>query len=566
MKITRAMPKIKYAAIIAIAAFSVSGQAGRTDFNRPQTFDAQHYTIRAKFDRQRKAVIGDTTVSVRPLKAGFRTLELDAEDMVFSSVKLEPAGTSLQYRVVEGKVIVTLDRAYAPEETVSVRFQYTATPKKGVYFVDAASRSDAVQRSAQIWTQGEPDEARHWFPSFDFPSDKATTETILTVDLEDTVIGNGELVSRMPNSDRTTTWHHKMTVPHPTYLVSFVIGRYNKIEDKYKDIPISYYVYPGKESTARKAFGETPRMMEYFEQVTGIPYPFNKYDQTIVANFQFGGMENITATTMADTEIFFADFEFGKGPVMDLVSHELAHSWFGNMVTCRNWAELWLNEGFATFMEAAYREKAFGRGDYMRKIRADAAAFLVDDTINRRRHGLYSRRAGDVGSLFDNAATTYNKGGAVVHMLREQVGDAAFWKGVNTYLNRHKFAPVETTDLKKAMEEASGQELGWFFDQWVFGAGAPSLSVRQAYSARNKTLTLTFSQTQLTDTITPSAFRLPLDVVIKAGGQTLKEKVDVTKRIQTVVIKVPARPTDVEIDPDERIPVKRLKMQPVFAR
>ena len=266
---------------------------------------------------------------------------------------------------------------------------------------------------------------------------------------------------------------------------------------------------------------------------------------------------------MADTEISMADTEFGQNLVMDLVSHELAHSWFGNLVTCRNWAELWLNEGFATFMEAAYREKAFGRQNYMNKIRSDAAQFLVDDAVTRRRHGLFNQRAGDVDALFDNAAVTYNKGGAVVHMLREQVGDKTFWKAINSYLNRHKFGSVESTDLKKVMEEASGQDLGWFFDQWVYGAGAPSLDVKSIYRKRAKTLTVTVSQTQIADALIPSTFRLPMKISAKTAGGTTEIGNEITRRVQTFTIKLADKPVSLEVDEEDKIPLKKLKIRPI---
>jgi aminopeptidase N len=545
---------------VAIAAAQAAKPA-RPDFNRPQTFDAQHYAIRTSFDHAGKRVFGDTTVSVKPLKADFRTLELDSVDIAYSQVTLEPGGTALQHRLAPDKIIITLDKAYGPQDTINVRLKYTAQPKKGVYFVPEEEGPEGRGHSRQIWTQGEPDEARHWFPSFDFPSDKATTEQILTFEKGFSVIANGELVSRKENPDNTETWHYRMPVPHTTYLVSFIIGKYSKIEDKYRDIPLGYYVYPGIERIVPKAYGETKQMFAAFEELTGVPYPYNKYDQTIVSHFQFGGMENITATTMADTEIFFAEFQFGQGPVRDLVSHELAHSWFGNLVTCKNWAELWLNEGFATFMEAAYLEKSQGRKAYIEKVRTDAASYLVDDLMNRRKHGLFNQRADDVTSLFDNPNTTYHKGGAVVHTLREQVGNEAFWKGINAYLNRHKFGSVETTDLRRAMEEASGQDLGWFFDQWVYGTGAPRLTVRQTYSPRARTLTLAVTQTQRADALTPAAFRLPLTVSVATANGSTDHQIDVTKRVQTFTLPVAQRPRSVEIDRDEKIPLKTVKMQ-----
>ena len=546
------------AAIFLVAAVSSFAQVDRPNFDRSQTFDVQHYILRVAFDRYKKTITGDTTVVLKPLAAGFRTVELDAVDLTFSSVTLGDTDTTLTHRTTGEKVVVNLDRTYAPAETVSIRFKYTAKPAKGIYFVDADK-----DRSAQIWTQGEPDEARHWFPSFDFPSDKATTEQYITAQADETVVGNGEMLGKASNGNGTATWHFRMPVPHSTYLVSFVIGRYAKIEEKYKDIPLGYYIYPGRESLVKDAYGRTVDMIGFFEEKTGVAYPYNKYDQTMVADFQFGGMENITATTMADSEIFSADSEFGKGGVMDLVSHELAHSWFGNLVTCKNWAELWLNEGFATFMEAAYRERTFGRAAYIAKVRSDALNVLIDDTITRRRHGLYNQRAGDVSSLFDNSSVTYSKGGAVLHILREQVGDQAFWKGVNIYLNRHKFASVESTDLKRAMEEASGQELKWFFDQWVYGASLPKITVTKAYDARNKTLRLTFTQTQKPDTIVPAVFRLPMEIEITTASGVKTEKVNITQRIQSVRLPVDGKPSDIVFDPAEKIILKSLKQGPM---
>lgn len=553
------------AATLLFAAFSASPQAPRPDFNRKQTYDVQHYTIRASFDAAAKKFFGDTTVSLKPLTAGFSSVELDAVGLKFDSVKLDGTDSALQYRTTATKVVVTLDKPYSPDDTISIRFKYTTTaPAKGVYFVEAEGES-GNGHSSQIWSQGEAEEARYWFPSFDFPSDKATTEEYITAKKGEAVIGNGELLGRDDNSDGTTTWHYKMPVPHSTYLVSFAIGDYVRVDDKYGDIPLGFYVYPGKEATAKKAFGGTKDMIRVYEELTGVKFPYNKYDQTVVAHFQFGGMENITATTMADTEIFFADFGFGDSIVTDLVSHELAHSWFGDMLTCRNWAELWLNEGFATYMEAAYREKAFGRENYMAKVRSDAAQFLVDDSINRKRHGLFNRRAGDVDSLFDNSSITYQKGGAVLHQLREQIGTDNFWKGINAYLNAHRFANVESTDLRKAMEDVSGQDLGWFFDQWVYGVGAPRLTIRPVYSARTKTLRLTITQTQRADALVPIAFRLPVDLVVKTASGEQSTPVNITKRIETITIKSATKPKEILFDPADKVILKEVKVTPVVS-
>lgn len=529
--------------------------------NRERTYDIQHYIIRSKFNRAAKTYYGDETVVFKPLKTGFNTLNLDAAGMKFDWIKLgDENGRNLQYKQAGDKLIVTLDKAYSDSDTVSVRLKYSAEPKKGVYFVDELKEGEKVVRSSQVWTQCESEEARHWFPSYDSPDDKATTEQFITVPKDETAIANGELLETTENADGTKTFHYKMPVPHSTYLTSMIVGNYVKSEEKYKNIPLAYYVYPGTETIIPKAYGKTADMMRVFEELTGVDFPFNKYDQTIVANFNFGGMENITATTMADTEILAANYDFGRENVMDLVSHELAHSWFGDLVTTKNWSNLWLNEGFATFMEAAYREKLNGRADYLRKVRGDALRWLGEDSAGINRHPLLRPNAPTDDALFDT--TTYQKGGAVIHTLREEIGDAAFWKGVNLYLNKHKFANVESPDLKKAMEEASGKDLTWFFNQWVYKGGFPRLNVKQAYSPATKKLTLTVTQIQRADSITPAVFVLPMDVEIVAPGGSKNEKIQINKRTQIFTFQTNGKPTKINFDKDEKIPLKLVKLLP----
>ena len=565
------MPTKNYRLFIAtfllfLFAFSISAQNSRPNFNRVRTFDVQHYILRVSFDRDNKIVFGDTTIQLKPLNNDFKSIELDAADLEFESVKLESENKDLTYRTSGEKIYIMLDKAYSPADLISVRFKYSAKPRKGIYFVDEETDKGKITRASQVWTQGETEEAHHWFPSYDFPDDKATTEEFITVKNGETAIGNGELLETTENADGTKTFHYKMPVPHSTYLVSFVVGTYTKVSDSYKNIPLGFYVYPGKESVATAAFGKTKDMMRIYEDLTGVDFPYRKYDQTIVANFNFGGMENISATTMADSEILLAEYGFAKGSVEDLVSHELAHSWFGDLITCQNWAELWLNEGFATFMEAAYREKMYGREDYLRKVREDATQFMIDDSVNRYRHGLYNQLTVSLMASSDQAifdTTTYQKGGAVIHTLRETVGTENFWKAINIYLNRHKFQNVESNDLQKAMEETSAMKLDWFFSQWVYGAGFPKLTVRQTYNPTTKTLTLTVTQTQKLDKITPSAFILPLDVEIKTAKGVITEKIEIKKRLETFSIKLDGKPSKIEFDKDVKIPLKLLKLLPL---
>jgi aminopeptidase N len=541
--------------LIALCALSISAQSARQNFNRARTFDIQHYTIRVSFDRPTKTVYGDTTVQLKPLRNDFNQIELDAANIRFDSVKLESNNKDISFRTADDKIYLTLDKSYSPNETIAVQFKYSAKPRKGVYFVEAQIEDGKVVRPAQIWTQGEPEEAHHWFPSYDFPDDKATSEQYITVGEGETAIGNGEPLGIVENVNGTKTFHYKMSVPHSTYLISFVVGNYVKVSNSYKNIPLGFYMYPGSEAVAQTAYAKTKDMMRVFEELTKIDFPYNKYDQTIVANFTFGGMENITATTMADTEILLN----APNDVEDLVSHELAHSWFGNLVTCRNWSELWLNEGFATYMEAAYREKMYGREDYLRKIREDAKEFMVGDAVNKNRHGLFNQLARPDDSIFD--VTTYQKGGAVIHTLRETVGGENFWKAINIYLTRHKFQNVETPNLQKAMEETSKMDLDWFFRQWVYGGGYPKIRAERNYDPQRKRLELIVKQTQEANKLTSEAFVFPLEIEITTASGVKTEMLNIKNRHEKFSIKLDEEPVSIVFDKNEKIPLKSVKIQ-----
>lgn len=539
----------------------VPAQTPQVNFNRVRTYDVQHYVIRTSFDRQSGIVYGDTTIELKPLKSKFKSVELDSVGLKYGSVRLEPGNIELVSQTKVEKIIVNLDKEYSPKDLIKIRLIYSTKPKKGVYFVDESRKSGKVTRASQVWTQGQIAETRHWFPSYDFPDDKATTEQFITVENGETAIGNGEFKEITDNSNGTSTFHYYMPIPHSTYLTSFVIGTYERFDDYYGQIPLGFYVYPDRTEIVQRAFGKTKDMMRIFEELTNIKYPYNKYDQTIVAKFVFGGMENITASTMSDSEVFLANSASARSSVEDLVSHELAHSWFGNLVTCKNWAELWLNEGIATFMEAAYREKAYGREDYIRKIKQDVGEYMAEESYKKNPHGLFNRLADSQNddAIFDTI--TYQKGGAVIHMLRETIGDRAFWIAINKYLETHKLGNVETQDLKHAMEEASKTDLTWFFSQWVYGGGYPKLNVHPVYDTKNRMLRIRFSQTQKSDNLVPNAFVLPIDLIIETASGIRNQKVTLRNREDVFTFDLHEKPSNIRIDENEKVPLKTVKLQ-----
>lgn len=554
---SRFLQSLLFAIFTASLAQYVYSQPVKQSFNRIRTFDAQHYLIRTSFDRKNKIIFGETTVSLKPLKSGFNSVELDAADLDFESVKIEPKGTDLKFETRGDKIQIALGKSYTPKDLITIRLKYSAKPKKGVYFINARRDGDALVHDAQIWTQGEAEESRYWFPSYDFPDDKATTEQFLTVEQDETAISNGDLIETSQNADGTKTFHFRMPLPHSVYLTSFIVGKYVKFTDSYKNLPLAVYLYPGKENLYGQAFSNTKEMLRVYEELTGIAFPFNKYDQTIVGQFKLGGMENITATTLSDRDIFFSDRN--RLLVEDIISHEISHSWFGNLVTCRNWSELWLNEGFATYMEAAFREKMYGREDYLQKIREDRDVYFAEESQMSRKHALFNQFARPDETIFD--AVTYQKGGAVIHTLRETVGTDVFWKAVNLYLARHKLANVETPDLQKVFEEVSKKDLDWFFKQWVYGTGYPRLDVKYRYNPEMNKLDLIVSQTQKTEENTPAAFILPMEIEVGTASGTVNEKIFITKREETFSLNLPDAPLRIAFDKDLKIPLKSLKIQ-----
>src|SRR5215213_4202022 len=348
-----------------------------------RTYDVLHYLIRTRFDASKKQVIGDETITLKPLANGFNSFSLDASDMRIESVTLAPSETQLRWSQPPDKLLINLDRSLGPDDSLSVRIRYVATPSRGLFFVPARA-STTISKPAQIWTQGEPEDNHRWFPCYDYPDDKATTEQYITTAATEMAISNGALVETTNNPDGTRTFHWVMNKPHSTYLTSLVVGDYVKLTDAYKQVPLEYYTYRGTEQTALRAFSETPEMMRFFTQLLKYDYPYQKYAQTIVSAYFFGGMENITATTHADSSILSAEAQ-SPDSTQELISHELSHSWFGDLVTCKTWKDLWLNEGFATFMEAIFREHKEGHDAYLLLMRLNARLYQLEDELRYRR-------------------------------------------------------------------------------------------------------------------------------------------------------------------------------------
>ncbi|MBT3607491.1 MAG: M1 family metallopeptidase [Candidatus Marinimicrobia bacterium] len=477
---------------------------------RDRDVDIHHIKIDVTVDLEEKSVSGNVTHTLSAFNSSLSEFALDAEDMEIHGVKLN--GKDISFNHSGSKVYLTLDKSIGWEDTVKVRLDYTANPRKGTYFIKPdETYSD---KPLQAWTQGEAEDNHFWLPHYDYPNDKATFETILTVDKKFTALSNGELMSIKDNGDGTHTWHWHEHFPMVSYLISFAVGEYVKVEDSYNGIPVNYWVYEENKQETLRSFGLTTDMMKYFGDVTGIEYPYEKYDQVIIDDFMFGGMENITLTHNTD-KTMHDEFAAPDVSSVGLVAHELVHQWYGDMLTTRNWKNMWLNEGFATFFARDYRDHKFGNdeGEYIRF--GEINGYLRTDK-KWRRPTVYCQYYEPM-DLFDGNA--YAKGSLILNMMRDVIGEDGFWRSIQKYTKDNQYQNVETPDLKKAVEEATGQNLDWFFKQWVWEPGYPEYDVKWNYNQRNKSVKLTVKQKQNLERT--NIFKMPVQIQIDNERHTV---------------------------------------------
>ena len=496
---------------------------------RARSYDLQHQVVRVRFDWDRHAVVGTTTLTLTALDTAISTVALDAVGMTFSGVT--GTGDRALRHDYDGRTLsIHLPAPLAPHARTSITLAYESVrPKKGAYFVD---------RRHVVWTQGEMIDTRYWVPTYDEPNDKTTWEMYIRTAKGERALSNGKLVgSRAVGGE--IEWHWVLEKPASTYLMTAVTGNYVVLQDKWRDVPVGYWTYPDSVKAAWRGFGVTPRAVGVFSEKTGVKYPWAKYDQVAAPDYIFGGMENVTATTQADDGILHPAWAEPRANAEGLVTHELGHQWYGDLLTTESWADAWLNEGFATFMEQTYREVAHGKDEgALDRLGAQQQTIAAD--ARTRRPLVWSRWKVDPLELF-LSGHIYPRGASVLQMLRHQLGDSLFWTAMNRYTVKHAYGNVVSADLRDAFEAATGRDFHQFFNQWVYGAGVPQFRVSYAYDSTTGNLTLRSEQTQPVDSMT-GIFDADVDVKVLTDKGAVRGVVPVHGKQSTLTLALPAPP------------------------
>ena len=522
--------------------------------------DIEHIALELEVDpgADSPQVSGVARLRFSVLAKATQFIELDAVELDILAVTATD-DRPCEFRSDGKKLRVDLGSPLEIGTRLTIAVTYRGAPRRGLYFI--APDAGYPGKPRQIWSQGQDEDSRYWFPCFDSPNEKATSEVMVTVPGGMFALSNGDLIADYAVGERRRL-HWRLDVPHSCYLITLAVGDFATITTQWRDIPVSYHVQRGFEAAAERTLARTPAMLELFSTKFGIAYPYPRYAQVFVADFIFGGMENTSATTLTDTVLIderaALDYDIDS-----LVAHELAHQWFGDLVTCRDWGEGWLNEGFATYSEYLWREHYEGRDAADLELDEWAEMYFGEDS-GRYRRTVATKIYDEPIDIFDHHL--YEKGGRVLHMLRNVLGDEAFFASLAFYLNKHKFGAVETRDLARAVEGATGRVLDWFFSQWIIdGAGHPELEISVAWEADSTgrrgmgRAKVAIAQKQKIEGKTP-LFRLPTTLRFRLGERDHDVAIEITELEHTFYLPFSEEPTQIIVDPG-RVLLAEMKIE-----
>ncbi|MBC7569939.1 MAG: M1 family metallopeptidase [Spirosoma sp.] len=523
----------------------------------PRVNNLVHTKLDVRFDYKKRYLYGKEWVTLRPHAYPTDSLRLDAKGMNINTVAMVINGKNspLKFTYDSLTLSIKLDKSYTSTDTYTVYIDYTAKPDelkvegsaaisdaKGLYFVNPDSTE--AGKPVQIWTQGETEGSSAWFPTIDKPNQKTTQEISMTVPGKYVTLSNGRLVNQRKNADATRTDTWKMDLPHAPYLFMMAVGDFRITRDKWRGKDVSYFLEPAYAPYAKEIFGFTPEVIEFYSKTLGVDYPWNKYDQIVVRDYVSGAMENTTATLHGEyvqktaRELLDAPYDAGQSTIV----HELFHQWFGDYVTAESWSNLTVNESFANFSEVLWAEHKYGKDAGDAHNYKDMQAYL--NSPDAAAKNLVRFHYHDKEDMFD--VVTYQKGGRILNMLRNYLGNDVFYKGLNTYLKTNALKTGEAQQLRLALEEASGKDLNWFFNQWYYGAGHPLLTINYDWNDATKTQSVYLQQTQPGD-----AFILPMAIDLYAGGKKERHQVWMRSKSDTLTFTSATKPDLVNVDADK---------------
>ncbi len=511
------------------------------------------------FDWDSAYVIGKATIFAKPYFYPTDQLVLNANGFRLNSVSLINRDDKIPLSYTyDGKLLkISLDKNYTRDQNFTIFIDYVAMPNKlkigediasagdrGIYFINRDGKEKGKPR--QIWTQGETECNSNWFPTINGSHEKMTQELNITVPNEFVSLSNGALEFSSMNGDGTRTDSWRQEQAHSTYLTMLAVGDFVITKDNWRGKELSYYTEPEFASNAKMVFGKTPEMMEFFSNKLGIEYPWEKYSQIVVRDFVSGAMENTTAT------VFFEGLNMSEGQYLDenhedIIAHELFHHWFGNLVTAESWANLPLNESFATYGEYLWEEFKYGRDQADLKGLEDMSVYLGNK--RKTEPDVIRFDYADKEQMFDEIS--YHKGGRILHMLRKTVGDEAFFESLKLYLTRNSYKTAEIHDLRLAFEEITGMDLNWFFNQWFLASGHPVLTIQSSYDQIKREIKVNITQDQnLTET---PLYRIPISVDIYSGTKLERKEIVLESQNQSFIFPSISPPDLVNVDAEKYI-------------
>ena len=522
------------------ARAAAEGQGPVYQYAPDRKVDILHVAIDVTPDFKDRTVAGVTTIQFCPIAKELAELSLDAVDLDVTSVSSDAPMAG--YNVTDKKIVVTFDEPVAVGRKTSLAITYEAEPQQGLYF--RTPELGYNEEDMHLFTQGEAHKAPHWYPNYDYPNERSTSEVTCRVPQDMTVLSNGTLVCEKVDPStglKAVTW--LQAKPHVNYLIALAAGHFKKIETRHGDIPLAFYTPASMIDLAENSFQDTADILAFYERYIGIPYPWNKYDQVVVKDFVAGGMENTTLTILTDRTLFPDETE-NIHSSQGLVAHEFVHQWFGDYVTCKDWSHLWLNEGFAVYYEKLYDGHKNGRDSMLYGFYLTAQGILRDRSNEKP---IVWRHYDDAGEQFDYRA--YSKGAWVLRMLSAELGEDLLRKCIKTYLERHALSSVTTPDLVSVVEELSGRSLDRFFDQWVYHAGFPKLTVSYKWSGVDKLAKVSIRQTQkVSDDVMLFHGHTKLRFVVH--GEPVDKEIVIDEKEQDLYFPLEEEPAVVRFDPE----------------